>query len=380
MITPFKEDDSVDYDALLRLVDYQLQNGTDFLCVLGTTAETPTLTKEEKDKIKRLIIERVNGRIPILLGVSSNCTRAVVETLKNDDMTGVDAVLVAVPYYNKPSQEGIYQHYKAIAEATDLPVVLYNVPGRTGVNMTAETTLRLARDFKNIIAIKEASGNITQMDDIIKNKPANFDVISGDDGITFPLITLGAVGVISVIGNAFPREFSRMTRLALQGDFANALTIHHKFTELFSLLFVDGNPAGSLTLDIVCSKGTYVRTLLEDIAAELGMCGTMSFLLRKQVGDFYLSEAKTLEEIAAAPYAYLLPAEAAVQDLQELVLTDKQALRITQGVKTTVRGISNGTYRLKTITGDFLGIGSAESELVKAEKILKQFQADAEMI
>ena len=224
LITPFKEDDSVDYDALLRLVDYQLQNGTDFLCVLGTTAETPTLTKEEKDKIKRLIIERVNGRIPILLGVSSNCTRAVVETLKNDDMTGVDAVLVAVPYYNKPSQEGIYQHYKAIAEATDLPVVLYNVPGRTGVNMTAETTLRLARDFKN--------------------KPANFDVISGDDGITFPLITLGAVGVISVIGNAFPREFSRMTRLALQGDFANALTIHHKFTELFSLLFVDGNPAG----------------------------------------------------------------------------------------------------------------------------------------
>ena len=176
------------------------------------------------------------------MGISSNCTRTVVESLKNDDFTGVDAVLVAVPYYNKPSQEGIYQHYKAIAEATDLPVVLYNVPGRTGVNMTAETTLRLARDFNNII--KEASGNITQMDDIIKNKPANFDVISGDDGITFPLITLGAVGVISVIGNAFPREFSRMTRLALQGDFANALTIHHKFTELFSLLFVDGNPAG----------------------------------------------------------------------------------------------------------------------------------------
>lgn len=147
LITPFKEDDSVDYEALLRLVDYQLQNGTDFLCVLGTTAETPTLTKEEKDKIKHLVVERVNGRIPILLGISSNCTRTVVESLKNDDFTGVDAVLVAVPYYNKPSQEGIYQHYKAIAEATDLPVVLYNVPGRTGVNMTAETTLRLARDF-----------------------------------------------------------------------------------------------------------------------------------------------------------------------------------------------------------------------------------------
>lgn len=244
LITPFKEDGSVDYDALLRLVDYQVQNGTDFLCVLGTTAETPTLTKEEKEKVKRTVIERVNGRIPILLGVGSNSTQAVVDTVKSDDMTGVDALLVVVPYYNKPSQEGIYQHYKAVAEATDLPIVLYNVPGRTGVNMTAETTLRLARDFKNIVAIKEASGNITQMDDIIKNKPEDFDVISGDDGITFPLITLGAVGVISVIGNAFPREFSRMTRLALQGDYNNALTIHHKFTELFNLLFVDGNPAG----------------------------------------------------------------------------------------------------------------------------------------
>ena len=244
LITPFNEDGSVDYDSLIKLVEFQVQNGTDFLCVLGTTAETPTLTNEEKQKIKRLVIERVNGRIPILLGISSNCTQTVVDTLKNDDFTGVDAVLVAVPYYNKPSQEGIYQHYKAIAEATQLPIVLYNVPGRTGVNMTAETTLRLARDFDNIVAIKEASGNITQMDDIIKNKPENFNVISGDDGITFPLITLGAVGVISVIGNAFPREFSRMTRLALQGDFANALAIHHRFTELFNLLFVDGNPAG----------------------------------------------------------------------------------------------------------------------------------------
>ena len=193
---------------------------------------------------KAVAISKMLGHIPILLGVGSNSTQAVVDTVKNDDMSGVDALLVVVPYYNKPSQEGIYQHYKAVAEATDLPIVLYNVPGRTGVNMTAETTLRLARDFKNIVAIKEASGNITQMDDIIKNKPEDFDVISGDDGITFPLITLGAVGVISVIGNAFPREFSRMTRLALQGDYNNALTIHHKFTELFSLLFVDGNPAG----------------------------------------------------------------------------------------------------------------------------------------
>ena len=225
-------------------VDYLLQNNADFLCVLGTTAETPTLTEEEKQTIKRLVVERVNGKVPILLGVGGNNTRAIINTLQTDDFTGVDAILSVVPYYNKPSQEGIYQHYKAIAESTELPIVLYNVPGRTGVNMTAETTLRIANDFGNVIAIKEASGNISQMDDIIKNKPANFDVISGDDGITFPLITLGAVGVISVIGNAFPREFSRMTRLALQGDFANALAIHHKFTELFKLLFVDGNPAG----------------------------------------------------------------------------------------------------------------------------------------
>ena len=244
LITPFKKDETVDYDALLRLVDYLLQNNADFLCVLGTTAETPTLTEEEKQTIKRLVIERVNGKVPILLGVGGNNTRAIINTLQTDDFTGVDAILSVVPYYNKPSQEGIYQHYKAIAESTELPIVLYNVPGRTGVNMTAETTLRIANDFGNVIAIKEASGNISQMDDIIKNKPANFDVISGDDGITFPLITLGAVGVISVIGNAFPREFSRMTRLALQGDFANALAIHHKFTELFKLLFVDGNPAG----------------------------------------------------------------------------------------------------------------------------------------
>ncbi|MCL1617421.1 4-hydroxy-tetrahydrodipicolinate synthase [Bacteroides sp. ET71] len=244
LITPFKSDESVDYEALMRLVDYQVQNNTDFLCVLGTTAETPTLTKDERQKIKQMVIERVGGRIPILLGVGGNNTKAVVETLQKDDFTGVDAILSVVPYYNKPSQEGLYQHYKAIAEATELPLVLYNVPGRTGVNMTAETTLRVARDFHNVIAVKEASGNITQMDDIIKNKPDTFDVISGDDGITFPLITLGAVGVISVIGNAFPREFSRMVRLALQGDYANALAIHHKFAELFKLLFVDGNPAG----------------------------------------------------------------------------------------------------------------------------------------
>lgn len=248
LITPFKEDESVDYEALGRLVDFQLQNGTDYLVVLGTTAETPTLTEQEKKEIVNMVVSKVRGRIPVVLGVGGNCTRSVVEKLKHDNFDGIDAILSVVPYYNKPSQEGIYQHYKAISEATDLPIILYNVPGRTGVNMTAETTLRVARDFKNVVAVKEASGNITQMDDIIKNKPANFDVISGDDGITFPLITLGAVGVISVIGNAFPKEFSKMVRLALNGDYNNALTIHHRFTELIELLFVDGNPAGAKSI------------------------------------------------------------------------------------------------------------------------------------
>ena len=244
LITPFKEDESVDFEALGRLVDYQLQNGTDYLVVLGTTAETPTLTCDEKKQVSEFIINKVNGKLPIVLGVAGNSTRSVVEELKTKSFKGVDAILSVVPYYNKPSQEGIYQHYQAISESTDLPILLYNVPGRTGVNMVAETTLRLARDFKNIIGIKEASGNIVQMDDIIKNKPKDFMVISGDDGVTYPLISLGAVGVISVIGNAFPKEFSRMVRLALSGDWQNALHIHHSFTELIELLFVDGNPAG----------------------------------------------------------------------------------------------------------------------------------------
>ena len=189
LITPFKEDESVDYEALGKLVDYQVQNGTDYLVVLGTTAETPTLTEEEKKNIISLVVTRVRGRIPIVLGVGGNCTRSVVEKLKTDNFEGIDAILSVVPYYNKPSQEGIYQHYKAIANATHLPIVLYNVPGRTGVNMTAETTLRIAREFDNVIAVKEASG-----------------------------------------------------------DYDSARTIHHSFTELFSLLFVDGNPAGAKSM------------------------------------------------------------------------------------------------------------------------------------
>lgn len=244
LITPFKADMSVDYDALKRLVEYQVTSGADFLAVLCTTAETPTLNAEERAEVRKVVTEVVRGRIPIVLGCGGNNTAAVVAELKQGNWRGVDAILSVVPYYNKPSQEGLYQHFKAIAEASPVPVILYNVPGRVGVNMTAETTLRLANDCENIIAIKEASGNFDQIDDIIKNKPARFNVLSGDDGITFPLITLGATGVISVIGNALPREFSRMVRLALDGDYENAREIHHRFKELYSLLFVDGNPAG----------------------------------------------------------------------------------------------------------------------------------------
>lgn len=244
LITPFKADMSVDYDALKRLVEYQVSSGADFLAVLCTTAETPTLTPEERAEVRRVVTEVVRGRIPIVMGCGGNNTLAVVNELKTGNWRGVDAILSVVPYYNKPSQEGLFQHFKAIADASPVPVILYNVPGRVGVNMTAETTLRLANASENIIAIKEASGNFDQIDDIIKNKPARFSVLSGDDGITFPLITLGATGVISVIGNALPKEFSRMVRLALEGDYDNAREIHHRFKELYSLLFVDGNPAG----------------------------------------------------------------------------------------------------------------------------------------
>ena len=248
MITPFKTNGEVDFFALSRLVDYQLQNGTDYLVILGTTAETPTLSVAEQKEITRFVVEKVKGRIPVVLGLSGNYTKAVVERIKTENLDGVDAILSVTPYYNKPPQEGIYQHYKAVAQATSLPIVLYNVPGRTGINMTAETTLRLAREFENVVAVKEASGNMAQIGKIIKYKPNDFQVISGDDGITFPLITFGAVGVISVIGNAFPKEFSRMVRLALSGDYENALSLHHSFTELFELLFVDGSPAGVKSL------------------------------------------------------------------------------------------------------------------------------------
>lgn len=244
LITPFTSTGDVDYKALVRLVEYQINNGADFLCILATTGETPCLSNEEKKNIKRLVVETNRGRLPILMGCGGNNTRAVVDELASTDWRGIDGVLSVCPYYNKPSQEGLYQHFKTISEASPLPVVLYNVPGRTGINMKSETTVRLANDCENIIAIKEASGSLEQVDEIIKNKPSRFDVISGDDALTFSMVASGAAGSISVIGNALPKEVSRMIRLEFNGEYEVARKIHHRFTELYSLLFIDGNPAG----------------------------------------------------------------------------------------------------------------------------------------
>jgi len=244
LITPFTQNFEVDYAALKGLIEYQIDNGADFLCILATTGETPCLTQREKEEITSLVKQVVNGRIPILKYCGGNNTAAVVDEIKSSDWSGIDGILSICPYYNKPSQEGLYRHFKAISEASPLPIVLYNVPGRTGVNMKAETTVRLAKECPNIVGIKEASGSLEQMDEIIKNKPDHFDVISGDDALTFSMVASGAAGVISVIGNALPKQFSRMIRLEFKGEYEPARKIHHMFTELYSLLFVDGNPAG----------------------------------------------------------------------------------------------------------------------------------------
>ena len=244
LVTPFDAAGEVDHEALGRLVDYQVASRTDFLCVLGTTAETPTLSDEEQLAVRKTVVERNAGRLPILLGCGGNCTHKIVSKLAKDKMDEVDALLSVVPYYNKPSQAGMYAHFKAIAEATDVPIILYNVPGRTGVNMLPETTLRLAADCKNVVGIKEASGNVEQIEYILRNRPEGFKVFSGDDGITLPLIKSGADGVISVIGNGYAAEFAELVHLAQVGNYADAEVIDKRFAELYRLLFVDGNPAG----------------------------------------------------------------------------------------------------------------------------------------
>lgn len=244
LITPFQHDGSVDYEALLSLIDYQIAGKVDFLCILGTTAETPCLTKEEKRQIRERIVRHVGGRVPLLMGCGGNCTAAVVEEIRTTDWTGIDGILSVCPMYNKPTQEGLYLHYKAIAEASPLPLVLYNVPGRTGVNLTADTTLRLANDCPNVIAIKEASGKMEQIKEILANRPADFDVISGDDSLTLSVMQSGGAGIISVVGNAIPHIFGRMVHLMQEGRLAEARLIDQSLLDLYTLMFFEGNPAG----------------------------------------------------------------------------------------------------------------------------------------
>lgn len=244
LVTPFKKDFSVDVDALVRIVKYQIDNGIEYLVVLGTTAESATLNKAEKELVIQTIIDANDGKLPLVLGVGGNDTAAVVEELKACDLSAFAAVLSVSPYYNKPTQEGIYQHFKAVAQASPIPVILYNVPGRTASNMAPSTVIRLANDFKNIVAIKEAAGDIVQAMELIKNKPKDFLVISGDDMITLPMVLAGGSGVISVIGEGFPRQFSEMVRLGLQRKVDEAYQLHYQFSESIDLIFEQGNPAG----------------------------------------------------------------------------------------------------------------------------------------
>lgn len=244
IVTPFKNDGSVNFKELEKTVQHLIKGKVEYIVVLGTTGESVTLSKEEKKSVVKCVVDAADKKIPVVLGHGGNNTQELLEGLNTLNFKGIDALLSVSPYYNKPTQEGIYQHYKVLAKNSPLPIILYNVPGRTASNITAETTLRLAHDFKNIIAVKEASGNLEQMMKIINGKPKDFLVISGDDVLTLPLSACGGDGVISVVANAFPKDYSEMVRLSLKGDFVKAQKLHYKLLEITALLFVDGNPAG----------------------------------------------------------------------------------------------------------------------------------------
>ncbi|MBD9200388.1 MAG: 4-hydroxy-tetrahydrodipicolinate synthase [Prevotella sp.] len=243
LVTPFKNG-KIDEEAYREFIEWQIEQGIDGLVPCGTTGESATMTHDEHEAAIRICVEQVNKRVPVIAGAGSNNTREAIPLTQFAKNVGADAALHITPYYNKPTQEGLYQHFKTICSEVSMPVILYNVPGRTGCNMLPPTVARIARDVPDVVGIKEASGSLEQVDEIIKNKPEGFEVISGDDALTFPMIASGAVGVISVIGNALPRQFSRMIRLEFEGNYGEARKIHHQFTELYKLLFVDGNPAG----------------------------------------------------------------------------------------------------------------------------------------
>ena len=244
LVTPFTTDGEVDFKGLENLINHQINGGVEYLVSLGTTGESATLTKDEKKAIWEFTAEKVAGRLPLMAGIGGNDTREISDAVSKFNITGYEAILSVSPYYNKPVQEGMYQHYKAIAEASSLPILLYNVPGRTGSNLAPETTLRLASDFRNIFGVKEASGNFDQFNQILKDKPADFLFISGDDSVTLPMIAMGGSGIISVVANAIPRQFSDMIRLCLEGKFNEAQPLHYKLIDFTNLMFAEGNPAG----------------------------------------------------------------------------------------------------------------------------------------
>jgi 4-hydroxy-tetrahydrodipicolinate synthase len=244
MITPFHKQGTIDFTALERLIEHLIAGGVNYLVVQGTTAETATLTREEKNALAEFVVDIVSKRVPLVLGIGSNSTQEAINTIRSNSLEGYDAILSVTPYYNKPQQRGLYLHFKNIATVSPLPIILYNVPGRTSVNMKPEITLQLANEFDNIIGIKEASGSVEQIMDIIRNKPKDFLVISGDDLLTLPLLGMGADGVISVIANSYPKMFSDMVSLGLKGEMKKAREIHYKLTEFTKSIFADGNPSG----------------------------------------------------------------------------------------------------------------------------------------
>lgn len=269
LITPFNEDFSIDFTSLKKLINHQIEGGVDYLVVMGTTGESVVLSKSEKKEVVNFCKKINAGRLPIILGLGSNNTFALVEEIKSTDFDGIDGVLSVSPYYNKPTQDGIYLHYKMIAEVCPLPIILYNVPGRTASNITAETTLCLANDFDNIVAVKEASGDLQQIAEIIEKRPANFLVLSGDDGLTPKMIEMGGDGVITVIGQSHPQIFSDMVRAGLAGDFEKANQLHDKLNPIYEPLYIDGNPAGiKATLNIMGICKNVLRPPLVGVTEE----------------------------------------------------------------------------------------------------------------
>lgn len=283
IVTPFMEDGTIDWDSFAKLIEFWIESKVEYLVVLGTTGESATIHAAEKQQVFSFVHAQNKGRLPLMAGIGGNDTRQVIEDFRTFNLEGYSAILSVSPYYNKPNQEGLFQHYKALDEATPLPVMIYNVPGRTGMNMTAATQIRIARECKNMFGTKEASGNFEQISELIKYKPADFMVVSGDDGITLPMIACGGEGVISVVANAYPKEFAQMVRLCMEGKFAEADDIHFKLTDIITSLFAEGSPSG-------------VKAYL----SEMGYCKNVFRLPVWPVSDGLMEKIRTLMKDAAA--------------------------------------------------------------------------------